>query len=29
MNYYLEPDTHITEKVKIVLDLSNYVTKKN
>ena len=29
MNYYLEPDTHIREKVKIVLDLSNYVTKKN
>ena len=29
MNYYLEPDTHIREKVKIVVDLSNYVTKKN
>ena len=29
MSYYLEPDTHIREKVKIVLDLSNYVTKKN
>ena len=29
MSYYLEPDRHIRDKVKIVLDLSNYATKKN
>ena len=29
MSYYLKPDGHITDKVKIVLDLSNYATKKN
>ena len=28
MNYYQEPDSHITDKVKVVLDLSNYATKK-
>ena len=28
MSYYPEPDTHIRDKVKIVLDLSNYATKK-
>ena len=26
--YYLEPDSHIRDKVKVVLDLSNYATKK-
>ena len=29
MSYYLEPDIHIRDKVKVVLDLSNYATKKN
>ena len=28
MRYYREPDSHIREKVKVVLDLSNYATKK-
>ena len=28
MSYYPEPDSHIRGKVKIVLELSNYVTKK-
>ena len=28
MNYYQEPDSHIRDKVKVVLDLSNYTTKK-
>ena len=28
MSYYPEPDGHIRDKVKIVLDLSNYATKK-
>ena len=28
MNYYQEPDSHIRDKVKVVLDLSNYATKK-
>ena len=28
MSYYPEPDSHIRDKVKIVLDLSNYATKK-
>ena len=28
MSYYLEPDSHIRDKVKVVLDLSNYATKK-
>ena len=28
MIYYPEPDGHIREKVKVVLDLSNYATKK-
>ena len=27
MNYYPEPDIHIKEKYKVVLDLSNYATK--
>ena len=26
MSYYPEPDIHIRVKVKVVLDLSNYVT---
>ena len=28
MGYYPEPDSHIRGKVKAVLDLSNYATKK-
>ena len=28
MSYYPEPDSHITDKFKVVLDLSNYSTKK-
>ena len=28
MSYYPEQDSHIRNKVKIVLDLSNYATKK-
>ena len=28
MSCYPEPDNHIREKVKVVLDLSNYATKK-
>ena len=28
MSYYPEPDSNITDKVKVVLDLSNYATKK-
>ena len=29
MSYCPEPDGHIRDKVKVVLDLSNYATKKN
>ena len=29
MRYYPEPDSHIRDKVKIVLELTNYATKKN
>ena len=29
MSYYPEPDSHIRDKVKVVLDLSNYATKNN
>ena len=28
MNYYPEQYSHIKDKVKVVLDLSNYATKK-
>ena len=28
MNYYPEPDSDVRDKVKAVLDLSNYATKK-
>ena len=28
MSYYPEQDSHIRDKVKVVLDLSNYATKK-
>ena len=28
MSYYPEPDSHIRDKVKVVLGLSNYATKK-
>ena len=28
MRYYPEPDSHIRDKVKVVLDLSNYAIKK-
>ena len=26
MNYYLEPDSHVKDKVKVLLELSNCVT---
>ena len=29
MSYYPEPNSHIRDKVKVVLDLLNYATKKN
>ena len=29
MSYYPEPDSHIRDKVKVVLGLSNYATKNN
>ena len=29
MSYYLEPDSKIRDKVKVVLDLTNYATKRN
>ena len=28
MRYYPEPDSHIRDKVKVLLDLLNYATKK-
>ena len=28
MSYYPEPDSHIRDKFKIVLDLTNYAAKK-
>ena len=28
MSYYPEPGSHIKDKLKVVLDLSNYATKK-
>ena len=28
MSHYPEPDSHIGDNVKVVLDLSNYTTKK-
>ena len=28
MSYYPEPDNHIRDKLKVVLDLSNYAIKK-
>ena len=28
MSYYPEPGSHIRDKVKVVLNLSNYATKK-
>ena len=28
MSFYSEPDSHIKDKVKIFLDLPNYVPKK-
>ena len=28
MSYYPKPDSHIRDKVKVVLDLSNYASKK-
>ena len=28
MSYYPEPDSDIRDKIKVVLDLSNYATKK-
>ena len=29
MSYYPEQGSHIRDEVKVVLDLSNYATKKN
>ena len=29
MSYYPQPDSHIRDKLKVVLNLSNYATKKN
>ena len=29
MSYYPEPNSHTRDKVKVVLDMSNYATKKN
>ena len=29
MIYYPEPDSHIRDKLKVVLELSKYATKKN
>ena len=29
MSSYPEPDNHIKDKVKVILDLSNYATNKN
>ena len=29
MSYYPEPDSHIKDKVKVVLNLSSYAAKKN
>ena len=29
MSYYPEPDVHIRDKVKVLLDLSNYANRKN
>ena len=29
MSYYPEADSHIKDKVKVVLELLNYATKKN
>ena len=28
MSYYPEPDNHVRDKVKVMLDLPNYATKK-
>ena len=28
MSFYPEPDSHIRDKDKVLLDLSNYATKK-
>ena len=28
MSYYPEPGSHIRNKIKVALDLSNYATKK-
>ena len=29
MSYYPEPDSHIRNKIKVELDLSNYVSANN
>ena len=29
MGYYQKPDSHIIEKNKVVLDLTNYIIKNN
>ena len=29
MSFYSEPDSHVRDKAKVLLDFSNYATKKN
>ena len=29
MSDYRKPDSHIRDNIKVILDLSNYATKKN
>ena len=29
MSYYLEPESHVRDKVKVVLELLNHATKNN
>ena len=29
MSYYPEPGSHFRDKIKVILDLPNYATKKN
>ena len=29
LSYYLEPDSHVSNKTKVELELSNYATKCN
>ena len=29
MSYYPQPDSHVIDEVKVVLELTNYASKKN